>query len=501
MGFSGWYQLDSAPLWPSDVGSHEINLGRLVRGIMQTTGVHIDQSALRSALASAPLPIQPTLWREGPPAGIYVTDSWDAANAAVARYTSDTGGADCYSDNNRTRSLNVVALGRSHPWQGGSGVFATRLHLAPNGTLIVLGPVNLAQFDWESEAERMHEACRLALERGHRIIAVVRTPRADVLRSDVVLTLRSGDYDVEYLDGAFRGVVDQDGQCIGVVPFCERRPKPISIKGFAPDRELPDELASLLAIALGRRRRGFLVLGGGRLSVERELLFMAALKATENEGPVALVFGSFDHEVEENLETTSDKGGKTIMRSKRFPLLPLFPSIESAYASGYRRIACWGDFGECDLGQYADQVCFVICVNCCEAREAFSVGTGAGQHASRWNILDGVIAVLSWGTLYGRKGTFPLYDAFVPSGVPIERYRYEAVWDGLKAHRQLQWEQQVSALLAAGQVTAEDVRGYLSESELIPNDEEGEWNQVSTAKGLRAWLSRRTKADSSEPAI
>jgi hypothetical protein len=498
MGASSWYQLGSIPRSPSDIGSNELDLARLVRRIAQITGVHIERSTLSAALSSALTSTQPILLEEASTAGIYVTTSWDAANAAVARYMIDTGGADCYADNDRMRSANVVSLGPSHPGSERTGIFAPRLHRAPKGTLIVLGPLNLTQFDWESAAEKLHEACRLVLERGHRIISVVQTPREGVFRSDLVLTLSSGDYDIAYLERAFRGAVSDDGQCVDVVPFRERRPAPSSSTLPRVSRQLPRELASLLEVGLGLRRRGFLVVGGGCLSVERELLFTAALEVTENFGPVALVFSSYDREVEENLEAVSTDTSQRLLRSQRFPFLPLFPSIESAYASGYRRIACWGDFGQCDLSPYAQDVCFVIGIESVEATEAFSVGTGAGQHASRWGILDGVIAVLCWGNLYGEKGTFSVYDAFVPSAAPIKRHRYEAVWDAVRAHRELQWEQQVNDLLAAGQVTSEDVRGYLLESELIPCDEDNEWDRVSTARGLRAWLSKRTKAGPSE---
>jgi hypothetical protein len=70
----------------------------------------------------------------------------------------------------------------------------------------------------------------------------------------------------------------------------------------------------------------------------------------------------------------------------------------------------------------------------------------------------------------------------------------------LKAQRQLQWEQQVCAPLSGGRITVEDVRGYLPQRELIRFEEQDPWDQVSTAKGLRAWLFREVNAGRREPA-
>ena len=488
LGFSAWYEVGACAARSGEIIARELDLTRLREFIKESLGVWIELVQLRSALSGNPCPAQPRLWRTGPPPGIYVTPSWDAANAAVARYTTDTGGADCYADNHLTRSANVVALGQSCPWQSDTGIFATRLHQAPSGTLIVIGPIRLTQFDWIWVAEKVHEACRLVLACGHRVILVIETPREDLLRGDLALTLKSGDYDARYAESALRGTVGAEGALTEVAPFRESRSRPVFTRVPAAQELVPEALRLLLDIALKRRRRGLLVVSGRRSSVERELMFKAALLATCHEGPVALVLSSYDGEIEEHLEVASADSDPKLRRSRRFPYLPLFPSVASAYESGYRRIACWGDLADGDLLKYVNDVCFVICAHGAEAKEAFSLGTGAGQHASLWDLLEGVIAVLSWGTLRGKRGRFPIYDAYVPTRDPIDRNLHEAVWEGLHAHRQLRWEQQVHSLLAAGEVSCEDVRCYLSEHEVIFCDETDEWQRVSTAKGLQSWL-------------
>ncbi len=431
------------------------------------------------------------LWQQGPAAGIYVASSWEAADAAVARYLSETGGADCYVDNSRTWYDQVVNLGPSHPMRDGTGIFSPQLGDAPHGALVVMGLIQLTQWDWFWEGDKLQEACRWVLKRGYRIIAVVQSPRMDVVRSDLLLTLRGDDTDVTHLERVFRGVVGSGGQLKEVVPFGEERAPPVSTHAPRADGELPAGLRFLLDVALRRKRRGFLIVSGDSTNAERERMFKVALSATQREGPVALVLSSFDDETAVELESVSSNGGLEVRRSTRFPDIPLYPSLESAYASGYRRIACWGELVECDLSQYVHDVCFVICARSVCAKDAFTLGTGAGQDASMWNILDGVIAVLCWATLRGHKGAFPIYDAFVPGRDAIEQSPHQAVWEALSARRQIRWEDQVTALIASKQVTVEEVQEYLAENEVILPEEDEEWDQVSTTTGLLRWLKMR----------
>ncbi len=167
-------------------------------------------------------------WERGPPPGIYVTSSWESAAAAAARYDTETDGAACYVDHNRPWSGEVIPLGPSYPILEGSGVFSPLLRTAPRGALIVMGPVILTEFYSLLEGEKVRAACSRVFEGGFRIILVVRTPRNDLARGDLLLTLRYNEPDVMHLESAFRGIVDVDGRLIEATPFREVRPRPPS---------------------------------------------------------------------------------------------------------------------------------------------------------------------------------------------------------------------------------------------------------------------------------
>jgi hypothetical protein len=500
-----WKELISSPEREHAVALADRDLAQLARQITEETGAKIALSAIRSAL-SGPKPIAtPILWPDGPAPGVYVTTSWVAIEAAVDRYRAATGGASVYADIDRIRGPKAVYLGPSE-YTGElaftpqsrrkaefSGIFSRQLAHLPGGTLITVGSVHLAEFDIFHSADVLHEACCLALERAYRTLVLVRTPRQEVLWHDLLLALdREPYFDRTYVEPALRGVIEQDGRLTRLAPLCAPRPPPIASARPGARAEVLPELASLLAKGIERRRYGFLILGGDPGGSERSDLFAAALAATERAGPVALILPSYNQRpAGEWIQMIAADDGAGITRSKSFPQVPMFSSIESAYASGYRRIAveseCW-PFPPVRyeaVHRYADEVCFLLCVDHVDAEDAFA---WAVNPRGDWTRLDQVIAVLCCGKM-ATKPVVSLCDAFVPGDNPVDPSGYEEPWDALRDHRQLRWEYQALRLLESGQVSGRQVRKYLHLRKLLDpeNDLEAE-EQIRTEEGLHTWL-------------
>jgi len=205
-----------------------------------------------------------------------------------------------------------------------------------------------------------------------------------------------------------------------------------------PPKSLPRELKSLLLEAITRRQRGYLILGAPG-AAEREVMLSEALAATEPTGPAALILPSYRYGSPDTyLECSQTADGTETVCSKRFPHLPLFASIESAYECGYRRIAV--EY-ECDpyrplpaeaLVQCADEICFIICVKDASAEDAFAWAT-----TSTWEDWGKLIAALCWSRLPANEGAASLYDAFVPGDRPANMDCSDQPTDAICSWRQL----------------------------------------------------------------
>jgi hypothetical protein len=175
---------------------------------------------------------------------------------------------------------------------------------------------------------------------------------------------------------------------------------------------------------------------------------------------------------------------------RRFPDFPVFPSVESAYASGCRRIAL--EY-HCDpyrplpielLVEYADAVCFIFSVDDVSCGEAFEWAT-----ASTWQDLHRLVGALCWSGFQGTRHAVALYDAFVPDGRSLDADQYERPADVVREGRQLRWERQALRILDSNQVTWRQLRHHLYISGLIDPDLDFDAADCSrTQEGLRDWL-------------
>jgi hypothetical protein len=215
-------------------------LSRVLTQMHRATGITVDPHVALATLASECRTPEPLRWPNGPPAGLYVTSSRKAAEAAISRYTGATQGAASFTDWRRLRGPRTVDLQPSQDhtrfYPRGSkehreptGIFSPQLSAEPSGTLIAIGPLPLSEHEQFETAERLHEACFCALENGHRIVAVIRTPQPTHLVPDLLHALDIPDYfDREYVRLAFRGTVHPDGRLVVELPPESDWPPPAS---------------------------------------------------------------------------------------------------------------------------------------------------------------------------------------------------------------------------------------------------------------------------------
>ena len=199
-------------------------LTRMLTAIHQATGLHLDPILTLTAFASTCRIPEPTRWVDGPAGGLYVTSSWKAAEAAIARYTGATHGAASFTDWSRLRGPRTVGLqaSRDHTrfyphgskvYREPTGISSPQLTHEPSGTVIAIGPLPLSQHEQFQTAEQLHEACFCASEYGHRVLAVIRTPQPTHLVPDLLRALGIADYfDLEFVRSVLRGTVHADGR-------------------------------------------------------------------------------------------------------------------------------------------------------------------------------------------------------------------------------------------------------------------------------------------------
>src|SRR5258707_1239305 len=93
-----------------------------------------------NSLAPANIPF--VSWTARPTPGVYVTTSQKAIDALVVNYEEATGGALLYAEPAASGVAAAIDLGEHGLWSAG-------LDRVRSGTLIVVGPIGLAQGEWE----------------------------------------------------------------------------------------------------------------------------------------------------------------------------------------------------------------------------------------------------------------------------------------------------------------------------------------------------------------
>lgn len=384
----------------------------------------------------------PHVWPSGPIPGVYITTSQDAIDALLEAYEDATDGALVYAERAGNRWDGSIDLGEYGLWSSG-------LDRVPSGTLLIVGPLELDQQSWNDAAERLEMACNHALNSGHRIAVLLDTPAPETPHEDVRLSVASRP-DHSDQETALIGVVTNDGELEARTPFARPWPRIESGSTTATTDGLPTPLLSPLRDALAQRTNGLLLFGSSVISEHCAIeLVAASLALTEHVGPAARVMPRH--------RSTASKDWEVPDAIRQLPFLP---SIESAYAQGYRRIIVNPGYTRTErLIEYSGDAMLISGTYGSNVSDVFMGTARNGSMQEEESVMSRVIAIASTETIPTTDGEISVNDLYVANGHDVGALkRFKEVDEFLTAHRLLCWEEGLTNLLNAGAVTADAVK-------------------------------------------
>lgn len=445
-GLRSWPEVMAFPTRVNDCELTESTASRLSRRIQNRFGLEVGAfDLLRCLNAGMPMAESdlPELWPSGPEPGIYVTTSQAAIDTLMRHYDDATDGAPLYAEKAGGLFDSSIDLGEYGLWSQGLG-------RVPSGTLIVVGPIEMTQEEWSRNAERLQQACLHVLLSEHRIAVLFHTPAPAQLHSDALLLVKSDQPDMDDLHEAFKGVVTDHGELRGVSPFVGQVPKPLSVTVPEPEIPLPAAAAAQLLAVMAERPAGVVVLGSNEWKASRVILLEALIPLTTAAGPVARIRPDHRH----------DYDGEPPL-SPRFEGIPVMPSIESAYAHGYRRMVIEHAFGMNEqLLAYAEEVCFLVGTFSAEVGDAFM--NAFGRNVDKPEALEAIAAIIGLACFEGKKGRELILDMYVrgrgnlTSGADLDE-----MLDHLQTHRVFRWQDGLDELLSSKAVTVAQIKKAL----------------------------------------
>lgn len=380
------------------------------------------------------------VWPGGPRAGVYLTTSPAAIDALLERYEEATDGAVVYAER----------AGASHPASielGESGLWSNGLDRVASGTLIVLGPIEFDQQSWEDATNRIEMACMRAFHERHRVAVLVATPTPDNLIRDAQLMVRAiaPDYEEEIV-----GVVNGSGDLVPAAgPSYPANLTTQTGAPVAPLNALPAEAVAPLRQAFMTRPKGLVFVGASEIAEHAAIEQVAALLAlSEHAGPAARI-----------MPRHRSTPAKDWQVPDAIKALPFLPSIQSAYAQGYRRMVISSQYTKpAVLEAYPD----VLFIGAGYGHEFFETAVPllmAGSADTRRKLLERLIAVLGLLHIPTAKGDLVAPDLLVtPPMPPASVIRTDDFDKFLKEHRLLRWEDAVLGMLRSGACSEADLK-------------------------------------------
>ena len=346
----------------------------------------------------------PQVWPGGPKPGVYVTTRTQAIDALMAKYEDATDGGVAYGEEVGSNYEAVVELGEH-------GLSSYGLNRVPTGTLILVGPVELNQSDWEESASKVGWACLRALNNGHRVAVLVNTPSETTMFADLMEMVRS-QADGKGEEEGLVGIVDDLGDLVERTPFVPVIHSRGAQAVAASRQEMLDdvvaaaspELAGLLSRALERRHTGLLSFGTTYPEQNRGMEQMSlAIALTEHLGPAARV--------------KSHKRGTPAKDWDVPPViaeLPFLPSLESALAQGYKRLIV--DASYTDLGTLLmnNDVLVMTSARALSSGDLLMATCRSSTNLESMEpILAKTIALVGLGRVEGRDGVWDVLDGYI----------------------------------------------------------------------------------------
>lgn len=436
--------------FPEQVASTELTTtatGRLAYRLKSRYKVDVTPMTLLKALMppEAQTKVAPEIWPTGPRPGVYVATSQAAIDALLTNYTEASDGALVYAERAGSHWENCIDLDEQGLWSNG-------LQRVPSGTLVVLGPLRLNQQSWDDAAGRLWMACVLALDSGHRVAVLVDTPSPESLLADIQLAVdMRQDEGAEVLEG-LTGVVTEGGEMVEQTPFSRPLPWPVPVPNTATVDAIPADVLPHLTSALRERKVGILAAGSSVIEDNwwAAELVTALLAVTKDLGMACRI-----------MPRDRSTPAKYYLVPEPLKVLPFLPSIESAYAQGYRRMVVLPNSSDLELlDSYADDVLFICGAYGADVTETLRNVGGTRFFDRAHTLFKHLIAAFGVCYLEGKSKPEVACDVYVPGtdNLPPPDLRYGDMVKAVRAQRAVRWEDQVGPLVESKAVTLAKVK-------------------------------------------
>lgn len=329
----------------------------------------------------------------------------------------------------------------------------------PSGTLLVVGPLELDQQSWDGTASRLETACRYALDSGHRVAVLLDSPTPEMLHEDVRLMVTSRDGHVDE-ETALIGIVTDKGELQARTPFSGAWPTIELVTPAGTTDALPTLFMGPLRDVLAERTNGLLLFGSAVIAEHSAMdLVAASLALTEHAGPAARIMArhrstpSKDWDVPEAIQQ-----------------LPFLPSIESAYAQGYRRLIYHPSYTEPELLlKYGEDALLICGTYGADVMSVFmSTMRAGGGTDMEADLLARIIAIAATTPLLSNDGNKVVADLYVATSAPIDNVvTFEQVEQFLNDNLLTRWKDGLASLLEAGIVAPAEAKKAFPRSDGI----------------------------------
>lgn len=433
--------------FPTRVAACEVDItsvSRLAYRIGRKFSIDIEPRDLLAQLGQSELASQSMelhVWPGGAPSGVYVTTSETALEALLTQYEEATDGGLVYAERAANGWRGSIDLGEYGLWSSG-------IERLPAGTLLVVGPIRLDQSVWKDSAERMEMACLHALNSKHRVAVLVDTPTPDHVCEDIEILVGKLQNDGSDTHTGLRGIISEDGELQVRQPFSRGYPKPLLVNALPDMDAIPEAARTSLTNELASRTRGMVLFGSSRVSEHTAYEpIAAALALTQHAGPAARI-----------MSRHRGTPAKDWMVPEPIKQLPFLPSIESAYAQGYRRMLIDAHYTDVSSWLNYDDVLFMGATYGHDVTEV-ALNLVARSGLREIEALQRIVAVLGVLHIEDESHSAQVADLFIrgkaTGPVGSEWAEFE---DFLKSNRVLSWEAGLSALLDSGEITMAGVR-------------------------------------------
>ncbi len=447
-GLRNWPEVNA---FPDRVAACHLDLaatGRLAFRLNKKLELHRSPQQLldllQPVLGTSTSPSTLEIWPGGPPAGVYLTTSETAIKALLTRYEEATDGAVVYAERVAIDHPGSIDLGESGLWSKG-------LERVPSGTLLVLGPIEVDQQSWEDAGQRLDMACLRAYNGRHRVAILIETPTPDTLFEDVRLMVRlASELPDTSNDDEIVGAVDEHGNLVTQpTPTFLPLQRPLAIPLTATLDAIPPAAVEPLRQALATRSTGLLLFGTTRSAEHTAIeLVSSSLALTEHAGPAARI-----------MPRHRGTPSKDWLVPDPIRALPFLPSIQSAYAQGYRRMLISTNYTRTEMLLSYPDVLFIGSTYGHEVQDVARLVLLSADDQDRAAL--GALLIASLGLLHvpTKGGTMIAPDLLVmPSTPPKSEIGFSEFEQFLLKHRQLRWEDTVAHLLDAGACSADELK-------------------------------------------